>query len=103
MTKHHNGYTNYATWCFASWIDNSESLYNKFHKLIQRKANMKVPPTRDAVRIVLHDELQRLAADLAPSQNNTFWDSIYNDILKEQINYREIAEEMLETEGYSTY
>ena len=34
ITNKHNGYTNYWTWTVAAWIDNRNSVYNKFHNLI---------------------------------------------------------------------
>ena len=99
MNKH-NGYSNYPTWLLASTIDNYESLYNRFHNFIRNKQSTKKPPSRDWMRSKLMHMLQDYAEKSAPRRNNSFWDGIFNDVLKEQINYYEIAELMLDGEAY---
>lgn len=96
----HNGHANYPTFLLAAEIANKESLYNKFHGYIRKQQELKKPPDRDWMRGKLMTDLQLYAEKCAPKKNGSIWDSIFNDILKEVINYREIAEELLEDENY---
>lgn len=87
----HNGYTNYATWCVASWIDNTEGVY----KIFQNIANH-IPESydQDSKRSVVMVYIKEFVNKNAPRSDN-FWSSIINDILTEQINYLEIAKTIL--------
>ena len=97
VTNTHNGYRNYQTWCLASWIDNSESLYNRFHIFIRDARKEEFP--RDKLKSLLINDLRNYTIRARP-KNNSFWDSITNDVATEMIDYREIVELMLQEEGY---
>lgn len=99
ITNTHNGYTNYWTWVLIADIDNKASLYNRFHNKIRERKNQETPPDWSAVRGELMNMLQDYANKTRPS-NNSFWDSITNDILKEEIDYKQIADLMLDEEHY---
>ena len=99
ITEKHNGYTNYWTWSLVVWIDNCESLYNKFQAIIKNCKETEEPLERAKVRsIIMHD--LRNYTERARPQNGSFWDSITNDIAKENINYYEVAESMLNNANY---
>ena len=99
-SEKHNGYANYPTWLLAAEIDNKESLYNNFRSFIKKSMESEEPPSYSGVKSVLMHMLQEYAEKVEPRKNNSFWDSIINDVAKEQICYREIAEIMLKEEGY---
>ena len=99
ITNKHNGYTNYWTWTVAAWIDNRNSVYNKFHNLINAFKEAPEPLERQKVRNIIMHDLREYVEKSRP-RNNSFWDSITNDIAKENINYYEIAETMLSDAEY---
>ena len=100
IVEKHNGYTNYWTWCLASTIDNKESLYNRFHIFIRYNRDADVPNSRSLIRGQVMNMLRKYSKEACPHKNGSFWDSITNDIEAENINYYEIAENMLIDEGY---
>ena len=99
MSEKHNGFSNYPTWSLIAEIDNKVSLYNKFYGRVRSYLNKEEPLPRSKLRGVLMNELKEFAEKTRPT-NNSFWDGITNDVVKEQINYYEIAESILDTLQY---
>ena len=90
----HNGYTNYPTWAVASVIDNNKELYDFYYGLKEELIN-----SENAQAIIMNAlqfdiELQMLK--LFTGNENAIFQPILNDVVKEQINYHEIAINILE-------
>tara|TARA_R100001443_G_scaffold104923_2_gene113758 strand:+ start:35 stop:376 length:342 start_codon:yes stop_codon:yes gene_type:complete len=90
--QEYNGWTNWETWNFKLWIDNSEDSYKAVIYVaeeVKGKANAKNN---------LAKELESLANDLC-EESVTFKTGFFTDVCNsaiKQINFYEIAESYLE-------
>lgn len=89
----HNGYTNYMTWSVASTIDNTQSLYN-FFKDWQKEIREKTSDEAERVSATM-DILKKVVENMQPSKANPLWGPLLNAVVEDEINFREIAEIMV--------
>ena len=91
----HNNYTNYATFTVANAIENTESLNAFFGdgiKEIKEKYE-----DHDTKLIAAAGLLKNCVESMAPRANNPIWGPLIHAQISQYINFREIAEELLES------
>jgi len=88
-----NGWTNYETWNFKLWLDNSQiNAINEYAvKLVEKKDGDVLRP--------LAEELKYQAQTNAPELEPSFYSDIMNASIRE-VNFVEIAESILQDLGY---
>lgn len=87
-----NGYTNYATYIVAVWVDNDQRMYSYFENLVQcaHRDNYDAVETmeshlKDIVKFEFHEvDYKAFARDLV-------------NALLEEVNFREVAESFVES------
>lgn len=80
----YNGWKNYETWCFSTWIDNDESLRNE---MIEQALENDDPI--NSLTELLKEFIQESMPEIK---------GVYLDLLQaavDEINFREIAENLL--------
>lgn len=80
----YNGWTNYETWCFSTWIDNDESLRDE---MIEQALENDDPIDS------LTDSLKNFIQESMPELKGVYLDLLQGAI--DEINFREIAENLL--------
>lgn len=91
----HNNYTNFATFTVANAISHTESLnafFNDGIKEIKEKYT-----DHDTRLISAAGLLKNCVESMAPRANNPIWGPLINAQIAQYINFRELAEEMLES------
>lgn|SRR4030067_2655307 len=109
--KEYNGYTNYETWCVNLWIDNDQGLYYQVQEMTQQiydeaeesnDYNIYISKDNNALR-QLEDQLKDFIEEMNPLTDTAdMFSDLLNSALSE-VDWREIAENWLETvkEGIS--
>lgn len=102
----YNGWTNYETWNVKLWIDNEEGSYNYWRERSQEawdkaKGEDLKERTLEAERTIelaLKDEFEEAEADLLKRAGceASVWADLLGTALSE-VNWREIADSMIET------
>tara|TARA_R110002051_G_C8584531_1_gene477818 strand:+ start:520 stop:807 length:288 start_codon:yes stop_codon:yes gene_type:complete len=90
--QEYNGWTNWETWNFKLWIDNSADSYTSVLFL-----TLEVKEAEEGV-FTLSKELESLANDLC-EESVTFETGFFNDVCNsaiKKVNFYEIAESYLE-------
>lgn len=90
--KTYNGYTNFATWTVASVIDNVEEIYQHF----QTQAHKYLDENENDAEMLMFDDIKDYVENNKPAEYNLIWNPIINDVCSSEINYREIAINILE-------
>lgn len=91
----HNTYSNFATFTVANAISHTESLDAFFGdgiKEIKEKYS-----DHDTRLISAAGLLKNCVESMAPRANNPIWGPLINAQISQYINFRELAEEMLES------
>jgi len=100
----YQGWTNYETWCVVLWIDNEQPSYEYWRAMARRHkreaptsegVRSRIWTAEQAARLNLADQLRGEVTDCAPISEAT----LYTDLLTaalEEVNWREIAENLLE-------
>lgn len=89
----HNGYTNYMTWSVIATIDNTESLYNFFQDW-KKEINAQTDDKNERIAATA-DMIKKVIESMSPSKENPIWGPLLNAVVENEINYREIAESMV--------
>ena len=89
----HNGYTNYMTWSVIATIENTESLYNFFQDW-KKEINTKTDNKNERIAATA-DMIKKVIESMSPSKENPIWGPLLNAVVENEINYREIAESMV--------
>jgi hypothetical protein len=92
-TKTYNGWTNYETWLCKLWIDNDEGSSGYWNERAEEALKRADGDKEEAVR-ELADALEAEHVEAQPEVTG-LWADMLNSALSE-INWREIAESMLE-------
>lgn len=90
----HNGWTNYMTWSVAATIDNTESLYSFFEDWKKELAERTDDRSEKIIATV--DMLKKVMESMAPSRSNPIWGPLLNAVMEDEINFQEIAENMVD-------
>ena len=91
MCNNYQGFSNYPTWAFKLWIDNEEGSYNYWNDKAQSLADKH---GKDGAVSYLAEELKNDITEFMPEL-----EGMYSDIFTwamGQVDWREIAESMLE-------
>lgn len=91
----HNTYTNFATFTVSNAIANTESL-NAFFEDGVNEIKEKYAD-HDTRLIAAAGLLKNCVESMAPRANNPIWGPLINAQISQYINFRELAEEMLES------
>lgn len=90
----YNGLTNYETWVICATIDNTESLYNYFKRVVEEsKKNAK---DEYEFKGNIMDITKNTLESMKPNTTNLFWGPLMNSILEDHINFSEIADHLIE-------
>lgn len=94
----HNGYTNYPTWIVASTIDNNEDLYKAYQTLAAElmDSNESEYSQIGILAQSLKFDITTHAQKLYKLDKTGMFESILNDVVMEQVNYHEIAKNIIE-------
>lgn len=90
----YNGWTNYETWCVALWMDNEESSYRYWRKVVlevYELTNRESEPAKIRFAQRLKDEHE----DKSPLIDSA---NVYTDLLNaalSEVNWYEIAENLI--------
>lgn len=93
--KKHNGWSNYATWLCAAYVDNTKEIFDFYKNLCK---DLQEEPEENAVEIItqsLKYQFRLEAMKYEEQANNTIWSSLINNA-ESQINYYEIAKALYE-------
>ena len=95
----HNGFSNYPTWYLCSYIDNDFHLYVKFGNCYfdDYYRNPDHNKNISAVAKAIEDHFSKECMEWQLKCNETIWAPILNHVEKDLINYREIAEALVES------
>ena len=88
----HKGWTNYATWLAASYIDNNKTTY-KFYNNLREELQKAAEPEENAIGVLAQTMEYQFGAEavkLEEIANEMIWSSIINNA-QCSINYYEIA------------
>ncbi len=84
----YNGWSNYATWCCALWLDNDEGLYD------QIQDNIESMQESDGREWRLENYIKDLVNELCPDLPLSMFSDLLNSALNE-IDFNEIAESLI--------
>lgn len=89
----YNGYTNYETWTVMLIINNTESLYNFFKKIVEgiKKSEEKENWIYAAAAAAKH-----VVEETKPTTNNDIWNQLIMHDLESKINFYEIGQALIE-------
>lgn len=93
MSKQHNGWTNYETWCIKLWLDNEQGTYNLQREWLE-EARQEASTNRPSVEGILADKIKDFIKENSPITEA----SVYSDLLQAAIseaNFYEIAEALI--------
>lgn len=93
--KKHNGWSNYATWLCAVYVEHTQETYDYYSNLCKE---LQEKPEENAIGIIaqcLEYQFRLEAIKYEEITNKTIWSSLINDA-ESQINYYEIAKALYE-------
>ena len=89
----YNGYTNYETWLWSLWLDNTEGLSDYWITRANEIKKDSDNPLHDVAEALLFDA-DEMAEQWMPEQSGVFADLINGAMSK--IDWRDIAENLLD-------